>query len=178
MLIILQAYLDIATLRRGPDSLPRSLPLLWLTMLALCALALVPIPGQAISLVESLVESIIHISMLASVVWLLLNRMGRRVRFVQTATALFGAEFVLTCVKMAVLFVFPDTFEDLRATQRPGLPLMLLIGLEAWSLAVMSAILRAAMSIGVLPSIGIILLILTLYLGAVSLLLPGLAAGA
>jgi hypothetical protein len=51
---------------------------------------------------------------------------------------------------------------------------LLLIGLEAWSLAVMSAILRAAMSIGVMQSIGIIVLILILYLGAAGLILPGL----
>jgi hypothetical protein len=102
--------------------------------------------------------------------------MKLRARFIQTVTALFGAEFILTLLKLGVLMVFPDTFEEFRKTERPNAPLMLLIGLEAWSLAVMSAILRAAMAIGVMQSIGIIVLILVLYLGAAGLLLPGLAA--
>lgn len=178
MLIILQAYIDIALMRRGPQTLPASIPLLWLTVLALGVLALIPIPGQAVTAAETAAEFTIHATMLASVVWLLLNGMNLRARFLQTATALFGAEFVLTCVKFAVLLVFPDTFEEFRQTERPNGPLMLLIALEAWSLAVMSAILRAAMGIGVLQSIGIIVLILVLYLGAAGLLLPGLAAGA
>lgn len=178
MLIIFQAYLDIALMRRGPQSLPASLPLLWLTVLALGVLALIPIPGQAVSALQTGAEFIIHASMLASIIWLLLNAMQLRGRFVQTMTALFGAELILTLLKLAVLVVFPGTFEDFRQTQRPNPPLMLLIGLEAWSLAVMSAILRAAMSIGVMQSIGIIILILVLYLGAAGLLLPGLAAAA
>jgi len=176
MLIIFQAYLDIALMRRGPQSLPTSLPLLWLTLIGLGALALIPIPGQAVTALQTAAEFIIHATMLASVVWLLLNGMKLRARFIQTVTALFGAEFILTLLKLGVLMVFPDTFEEFRKTERPNAPLMLLIGLEAWSLAVMSAILRAAMAIGVMQSIGIIVLILVLYLGAAGLLLPGLAA--
>ncbi|MEO1575684.1 MAG: hypothetical protein AAFU65_12080, partial [Pseudomonadota bacterium] len=56
------------------------------------------------------------------------------------------------------------------------LPLQVLV--EIWFYVVMSMILRMAMSIGVLQSIGLILLILMLQLGALQLLLPGLGPAA
>ncbi len=174
MLAIFQAFLDIALTRRGPQHLPVSVPLLWLTVVAGACLAIVPVAGQSTSVAQSLTEYGLYASMVSSVVWLLLNAMQRRERFVQTATALFGAEFVLTCLKLGVVMAFPATFADFGTPEsfKPSVPLMMLFGLEAWSLSVMSVILRAALSIGVLQSVGIVVLILMLFFGAAGLVLP------
>lgn len=178
MLAIFQAYLDIALTRRGPQHLPASLPLLWLTVAAGACLALVRAAVEGASVLQSMLLYGLITAMVASVVWLLLNAMQRRERFAQTASALFGAEFILTCLKLCVVQAFPETLAEVRPQEKivPSVPLLLLFGLEAWSLAVMSVILRAALSIGVLQSIGIVVLIFMLFIGAASLLLPLVAA--
>ena len=178
MLAIFQAYLDIALTRRGPQHLPASVPLLWLTVAAGACLALVSAAVEGVSALQSLVLYGLITSMVASVVWLLLNAMQRRERFAQTVTAMFGAEFVLTCLQLCVVQAFPETLAEVGPQEDSELsvPLLILFGIEAWSLAVMSVILRAALSIGVLQSMGIVVLIFMLFIGAASLVLPLVAA--
>jgi len=177
MLLILQSFADIALLRRGPQSLPASTVLLCFAVLGVGALSLLPVPGQTLTLTERVVIYVLYAAMTLSVIGLLLNSMGRSERFVQTATAMFGADLILACVKLFVVFLFPDTLELYEQNRRYSGGLLLRIALEAWSLCVMSSILRAAMSISVLQSFGIIVLIMMLYFGAAGLVLRALMTG-
>lgn len=177
MLAILKAYTDIALLRRGPDSLPYSPPLLLLTLIVLGTMETLVPPAPLFTMAQSGIISAVDIIMTCSVIWLMLNAIGRLERFVQTATALFGAKLVLSAMQLLVQLPAGGAYDP--QTQE-GVPSILLLQtlVELWFYIVMSMILRIAMSIGVLQSIGLILLITMLKLGALQLLLPGLGPAA
>jgi hypothetical protein len=175
MLAIFYAYIDIALLRRGPQTMPPSPVLLLLTILALAALSAYPEPGVPFTMVQELVIFGLYCLMLCSVVWILLNAIRHSERFVQTMTAIFGAELILTLVKLGMLLMFGDAAEPPVIGEPLQTPHFVAFALEAWSLVVLSAILREALAISVLQSIGVIMLHMILFLGAASLVLPELA---
>lgn len=177
MLAILKAYTDIALLRRGPESLPYSPPLLVMTLLLLGTLETMAPPIPLFTVTQSAIIAGVDIVMTCSVIWLMLNAIGRVERFVQTVTALFGVKLVLSILQLVVQLPFGGVYDP--ETQE-GIPSILLLQtlVEIWFYIVMSMILRMAMSIGVLQSIGLILLISMLKLGALQLLLPGLGPAA
>ncbi len=177
MLAIFKAYIDIALLRRGPDSVPYSPPLLMLTLIALGATVLLAPPSPAFTLSQAAILMFFDILMNCSVIWLMLNALGRTQRFIQTMTALFGVKLILSVLQLFVQLVGGDAYTtpdaDVNTTVLP-----VLVGIEFWFYVVMSFILRAALSIGVLQSIGLILLISMLLYGALRIVLPGLVPAA
>ncbi|MFK7885685.1 MAG: hypothetical protein AB8G16_02375 [Gammaproteobacteria bacterium] len=175
MLAIFQAYIDIALLRRGPQTLPPSPALLLLTLLALALVASFPLPGDRFSVAQIVTFFSIDVLMLCSVIWLLLTAKGYVGRFVQTMTAVFGAELVILIIKVGVALVLGDAVVPPQPGEPVETPHMITFALEAWSLVVLSAILREALAIGVLQSVGIILMEMILFLGAASLVLPYMA---
>jgi len=172
MLAIFQAYIDIALLRRGPKTLPPSPALLLLTLLGLAFCASIPMPGDRFSVAQVVTLFSIDVLMLCSVLWLLLTARGYVGRFVQTMTAIFGAELVILIVKIGVALVLGDAAVPPQPGESVETPHMITFALEAWSLVVLSAILRESLEVGVLQSVGIILMEMVLFLGAVSVVLP------
>lgn len=176
MFAIARAYLDITLLRRGPQTLPASVALLVLTLIVNAGLNLASTPLLAANVLQVAVAWIVGTVMMLSVLWLLLDATGRRSRYVQTITALLGADNVLLVPELLILALAPAALSAMESGQLTAATL-LLVGLTAWRIAVTSNILRQAMSISVLQSLGVILVIFLLYVGALGLLQPWLAVG-
>jgi hypothetical protein len=95
VLHFLKAYLDIVLWRRGPQDLPASSLLLWLTAVAYVAvsmlqLQLADVPGTA-----WLIFVLIDPLLLVGGIYLLLKLFGKTDRFLQSATAVLGTSVVL-----------------------------------------------------------------------------------
>jgi hypothetical protein len=177
MLAILRAFIDIALLRQGPQHLPPSTVLLGLALGANALLHVVSAPLQKVGWVQVLIAFAVGTTMMMSVIWLLLNAIRRRERFVQCATAILGTDSLLVLAELVVVTLAPDATAALLAGNLSGASLLLL-GIFAWQIAVISHILRQTMSVTILQSLGIIALIAVLYVGAISLIAPFLGLGA
>lgn len=174
MLAIFRAYLDVTLLRRGPDSLPYSVPLLVLTALAVMLLMVLFPSDLEASMVQAVIVATFFVMMYCSVIWLVLNASGRTARFVPTMTAVFGAKLLLLLLQLAILLLAGGAV-DVTDTGATSTPLMLLRLVEIWYVVVLMAILRVAMNIGPLQSFGMVLLISILLYGALSMVLPATA---
>lgn len=177
MFAIVQAYIDIVMLRRGPETLPYSPPLLFLTIAALVTLVLASPAASEFTVGQKAIVVGMEVLMYCSVVWLLLNASARRDRFVQTMTAVFGADLLLKIMQLVIQAASPGTV-DVSGDEPLSITTMLVVGLEFWFFAVMASILRAALAVGVLQSFGLVFLIMLLTLGALSIVLPELVAPA
>jgi hypothetical protein len=110
VLRIALAFVDIALHRRGPDTLPASRYLLGIVV-AVClaaayfALNLAPhVQGAgegAVAYPPILI--VIERSIYAAFIWVLLKGFNRERRFLQTATAAFGADALFTLMSLPIL---------------------------------------------------------------------------
>jgi len=134
-------YFDIAIWRRGPADVPGVALLLWLTVAVYIAVtaalsaALRLRPGWPLELALDVVY------MLAWV-WLLLWATGRRARFLQTASAVFGFQLVLAPLSVGVGALLP---QGPAAGQAQWLLLFATLLLIAWIVLATAHIIRAAL---------------------------------
>ncbi len=103
MLALLTTLFDIARCRRGPQDLPVSRSLLALLLFAYGVLtfAQARLSGWTAANAAPLVG--VEILMLLAWVWILLAFFGRRARFPQTMSAVFGIMILLTLVDISLL---------------------------------------------------------------------------
>lgn len=138
---LLRQLVDITLLKRGPEELPASSGVLAATVAAyvvvgLVAAALLPAEsGNALPLLA------VSSGMLLLWTWLLLRMARRPERFLQTATALFGVQLVLSPLAMV-----PQAFlgPDLDLNQPPGWPILVLFALGVWALVAKARAFKAA----------------------------------
>lgn len=99
---LVQAFFDIALWRRGPQDLPHSKLLAWLVGLvyAVADTAQVVLLGWNVRSAVLLV--VIDVLMLCAWVWSLLAFFGRRERFMQTISAIFGAGALITAFDLLI----------------------------------------------------------------------------
>ena len=95
MLHFLKAFLDIVLWRRGPQDLPQSRLLLWLTAAAYVAVSIVQLTLLEEPASAWLVFVVLDPVLLTTGVYLLLQLFGKPDRFLQTATAVLGTGVVL-----------------------------------------------------------------------------------
>ncbi len=95
MLHFLKAFLDIVLWRRGPQDLPASRILLWLTAAAYVAVSIVQLSLLEEPAAAWLVFVVLDPVLLVAGVYLLLRLFGKTDRFLQTATAVLGTGVVL-----------------------------------------------------------------------------------
>ncbi|MDN5848905.1 MAG: hypothetical protein L0H63_04600 [Nitrococcus sp.] len=148
---IARQMFDICLLRCAPQHLPYSWELLGLTLIVSVGLAypamqvLEPTPNPLSKLLVGLLFTL-------GLTYGILAIRGLKVRFVQTASALFGTDAIITLVAFPVLYAADaasaqDTFARLALT-----------GLGIWNLLVMGHILRHALSLplpgGILVALG------------------------
>jgi len=91
----LRIFLDIVLWRRGPQDLPVSSLLLVVAMAAYVAVSVVQLALLDESASSWLFFLVVDPLLLAAWVWLLLKLYGKSERFLQTASAVFGAGAVL-----------------------------------------------------------------------------------
>lgn len=148
MPLLVKAFLDIALFRRGPQDLPPS------SLLLLLALAFHLFGSTALSVTEyspwqALLAGIVDTVVLVLLAGTLLISYGKKERLTQTLTALAGTGGLisLAAIPLVSLLAYLKT-QDL-ATDVPILFLLLLI---IWSIAIVGNILRHALSVG--PGLG------------------------
>ena len=95
MLHFLKAFLDIVLWRRGPQDLPASRLLLWLTAAAYVGVSIVQLTLLEEPAPAWLVFVVLDPVLLTAGVYLLLKLFGKTDRFLQTATAVLGTGVVL-----------------------------------------------------------------------------------
>ena len=95
MLHFLKAFLDIVLWRRGPQDLPASRLLLWLTAAAYVAVSIAQLALLEEPAAAWLVFVVLDPVLLTAGVYLLLKLFGKTDRFLQTGTAVLGTGVVL-----------------------------------------------------------------------------------
>jgi hypothetical protein len=92
---LLRIFLDIVLWRRGPQDLPASRLLLALSMAAYVAVSVAQLAMLPESAANWLFYTVLDPLLLLGWTWLVLRILGRGARFLQTATAVFGANAML-----------------------------------------------------------------------------------
>lgn len=141
LLALARLYWDIAIWRRGPADVPGVPVLLWSTLAVYVALAaslsaLLRLRGNWAG------ELLVDLAYTLGWVWALLRAAGRRERFVQTATALFGFQLLLVPLMVGVQALLPVEFRPDDA-QLFALQLAAL-ALQTWIIAATAHIVRDA----------------------------------
>ena len=182
---VLRHYVRIALLKRGPDDLPASQPLLLVTVAAYVVASLIvsmALPAQTGDTAPRPAEPWVAVALDAGLMLLWLNlllRFARRPeRFLQTATAVFGFQLVLAPVFAAGMWAYLRYSAD-EAMKLPASLIIVALGL--WALVVNARIIRAATDWPMVACIGLVLAEALLARGALLLVFPEVgqnAAGA
>ncbi len=143
MRALFKLFLDICLLRKGPQDIPAAAVLLRLTLACYGLTALLGLPamlgfGVALALLA------IDMALQAGLTYGALYLRGSIGRFQQTLTALYGCGALLQ-ILFAPVQLWLD--REIAGQGSPALPQLVWLGLFAWSIAVMSHILRHALSI-------------------------------
>lgn len=158
-----KAFLDICLLRKGPQDLPKSIVLLTVCAITYACIDVL-LTVQTRSVIESLLVTLVDVSFLLAVTYLILRQHKLVERWTQTMTALFGTGVILG------LFIFPLVYgggQHQYADWLQQVILFLFLLMVIWNIAVLSHIVRHAIS----TSIGIGVLIAILYIWMSSLLI-------
>ncbi len=154
-----QLIRDICLLRRGPQDLPYSIPLLVGVAAACVVLQLGVAIARNLPLNGVLAGAVLWLMASLGALNLILNLRGLRNRFVQAATALLGCAFVFTLlsVPIALLVGEPPTGAEAMT------PLQLLLGLVSlpllvWKIVVDAHVFRHSFDVPFLSGIVIALL--------------------
>lgn len=143
MLPILDAFLQIALRRRGPEDLPDSRFLLLLAglayVLAQAALA-APVYGSPPALARSL---ILDLLLLCGCLWGLLRLAGHVSRYRQSLTAVFGTGALLSVCMLPFNYWLDLTIEPGKPALAPTIGLLAVV---SWSLVVNGHIFSRALS--------------------------------
>ncbi|MDQ2694316.1 MAG: hypothetical protein M3Z21_02860 [Pseudomonadota bacterium] len=158
---LLNLFVDICLLRKGPQDLPASWALFRLSLAAYAASSLL-FQAASVSFAVAVQQSLVDLALLAGLTYLVLNVLGFRRRFVQTLTALAGAGALLQLV------AWPLWLWTVRAAAGDGagaLPQLLFLLLLLWNIAVFAHILRHALStsrgMGLLYTLGYVIVSVT-----------------
>ena len=142
MYAILDLFWEICLLRKGPQDVPASRTLLKLGLaaygLSSLVLFLVTMPVPA-----ALFQTLLDLSLLAGLLYGLLKIAGYSVRFVQTLTALTGTGALLGLISWPLALWMQKEAASGTGT---GLPSLFFLLLLVWSIAVLTHVLRHALS--------------------------------
>ncbi len=143
-----QTLLAIARLRAGPQDLPYSPGLLGL-LIVLTAAINTPVMARYTPQADPLLQLLLLVAFNAAFIGLILAVRGHWPRFVQTASALFGTDAIISAVALPVLLAIgsPDQANALAA--------LAFVALLIWNIAVVGHIIRSALAIPFAFGIGI-----------------------
>ncbi len=147
MLSLIQFFVDLCLLRRNPQDLPAS-PALFGVVLSVALLGGVLLSVTAGSgVVAALAQSMLDLLLLLGVLHLALKVLDKRARYLQTATALLGADALIGFVALVPVGLAAPA----GGAGEPGAELLLaglmFLALVAWSVLVVGHILRHALGL-------------------------------
>lgn len=154
----LQRLIGIALLRNGPQDLPASQNLMFMLALATAAINY-PAIAQYTPEVQPLLQLGLLLGFNAAFVYIALMLRDLRPRFVQSMSALFGTDALVSAVALPVLFLLgPPAAEE--ASAGSGVAAIAFLALLVWNIAIVNHILRQALDvsrfIGLLATLGYI----------------------
>lgn len=135
---LIRLFLEVCLFRKGPQDIPSSLLLFWLTAGAylLVGFALL---GLAVEWLAAIVESLAELALLLGFAWLLLALFRKTPRWRKTATAMLGCDVVISVPAI------PLVGWTLAVPDAAGVHL-LLFGMILWHIGVVAHIFRHALS--------------------------------
>ncbi|HXH02335.1 MAG TPA: hypothetical protein VNN09_03340 [Candidatus Competibacteraceae bacterium] len=143
MAVLLNLFLDISLLRKGPQDVPASEVLLRLTLVAYLLsgwLVLWLLGGPFFS---ALLQALVDLGLLSGLSYVLLFLAGYPERYPQTLTALAGTGTLLGLVGLPIL-AWLQRVEGMREAM--ALPSLFYLLLLVWNVALIGHILRHALS--------------------------------
>lgn len=148
---VVDPFIQICLLRRGPQDLPTSGILLAIALTAHTVVVMLFFTLYG-NVVRALLSGLLDTVLLTALTALVLYTQNKGARFVQTLTALAGTAAIITLISV------PLTGWYLAAEAQGSGAVMLLLVLMVWSLAIAGHILRHALSapyfVGLLVAIG------------------------
>lgn len=171
MVRLLNTFVDICLLRVGPQQLPASISLLVATLAAYVMVGIVLarplLPG-----LDPRLFAAIDTLLLLGFIWFALSFKGYYRRFIQTATAFAGTNVLLNAIAWLLL-----SWQARLAAQGVAneLPALLLLAHLVWHVAVISNIVRHALSVSLAWGWGISLLYLFVYTLLIRLIMVALS---
>jgi len=143
MIVLVQAFLNIALRKQGPEDLPASSLLLALTLL-ISTLIQIPLTWLVFRDSDFVAKMLIlDISLLLGCLWLLLRLTGYLSRYRQTLTALLGTSALLSVFSIPFVFWNASVAES---APKPIIPSAFILVIVIWSIVVDSHILSRALS--------------------------------
>ncbi|HED14263.1 MAG TPA: hypothetical protein ENI62_11540 [Gammaproteobacteria bacterium] len=142
MIVLLRIFLDIVRFKAGPQDLPIS-PALLVTTFIFAVLTHVVTDAPYSSAATIWLAAVTQASAFGAVLWVVLSIRGKSERWLQTATALFGAGSLLQLLTIPVSYMLGNQQSSISL----GLPSLLLLVIAFWFLAVMSWVFRQSLEI-------------------------------
>jgi len=161
MRALFDLFLDICLFRKGPQQLPPSETLLRLC-LAAYGLSYLLLLLINVELPAALLLAATDLLLLIGLTYAALTLNGYRDRLLQTLIALAGAGALLQLLSLPVTVWLQ---QELARDGIPGLPLLLWFALLVWNIAIITHILRRALSasvgVGLLYTLGYVVIVWT-----------------
>jgi hypothetical protein len=163
---LIRLFLDIALFNKGPRDVPASKALLAFVIAANLGV------GLALSLLEtawldSFIQSVVGILMLAGFLWIALYFSGKLSRLLQTATAAFGCDTLISAIAV------PFLLWSRLAGDSGGVVEVLITLLVLWQVAVVGHILRHALSASFMAGFGLAFMYTVASFKLIMALFPG-----
>jgi hypothetical protein len=163
-----RTFLDIVLFRQGPEDLPVSQSLLFITIAANVLLGLAFDAALPRSEFNRIPLAIAEVAFVIAWYWALLRIARRPERFLQTVTAVFGVSIIaLPVYTLAQYLVVGHKPDDL-----PAYVLMFGLTIEVWLIAVNARILRSATQWPMAACVAVMLLRTAVWVVVVRLLFP------
>lgn len=152
MTAFVKLFVDICFFKKGPQDIPASSFLFRLVLLAYFLIGVSLLMLQATWL-DAVIQALAEAGVTLGFIWLTLLVSHKAARFQQTATAMLGTDALISIGALPLLV----WLEAGSSIQFPY-PYILLLGLMLWHLAIVSHILRHALSKPLSLGVGVAIL--------------------
>lgn len=161
---LIRLLFEICTFRKGPQDIPVSPALLGLAILAYL-LAGICLLGVETVWTERILRVVTEALLLMSFVWIMLTLMGKRARLLQTATAVYASDALISSMAVPVLALLSSSPNTRSAY-------LLLLVLTVWHWSILGHILRHALSVRLALGTGLALTYMILSYRFMALIFP------
>jgi len=147
LLALIHFFIELCLLRRNPQDLPASTMLLGLVLAAAVAGGLLLSVTAGASLLAGLAQTLLDLALMLGILHLALKALNKQARYMQTATALVGADVVIGLVALLPV----SLAQPMAVGAEPGTDVLLaglmFLALVGWSVLVVGHILRHAFNL-------------------------------
>lgn len=162
-----KAFFDLCLLRLAPQQLPTSRFLVVLLMLVSVLMELLVQYPQS-SPQQSLMLGMVSVTSTLLIIWLLLMMLKYSDRVVQTLTAVFGSDIVISFLAWPVMIAWVSEIESKTA----GVGTVIIPFIMIWRIVVLAHIFRHALSVMMLTAVAVAIAYSILYIFILNIFFP------